>query len=104
VLDSRVRGNDDGTAVFRALRALRGSSIQPRASTRILITPGRSVTIGRIATCWQDFDDVRAMLGRELVDPRRALAYFEQVEPELYRFPAIDAPSFRRAVEAAFAV
>ena len=51
----------------------------------------------------QDLDDVRAMLDRKLIDPRRALEYFERIEPDLYRFPAIDAPSFRRAVEAAFA-
>jgi hypothetical protein len=37
-----------------------------------------------------------------LIDPRRALEYFERIEPELYRFPAVDAPSFRRAVEATF--
>ena len=42
------------------------------------------------------------MLGRKLIDPRRALEYFDRMEPELYRFPAIDAPTFRRAAEAAF--
>lgn len=51
----------------------------------------------------RDLDDVREMLGRQLIDARRALEYFDRIEPELYRFPAIDAPSFRRAVEAAFA-
>jgi hypothetical protein len=30
------------------------------------------------------------------------LEYFARIELELYRFPAIDAPSFRRAVEEAF--
>lgn len=50
----------------------------------------------------QDLLDVREMLGRKLIDPRRALEYFDGIEPELYRFPAIDAPSFRRAVEATF--
>jgi hypothetical protein len=28
---------------------------------------------------------------------------FSEIEPRLYRFPAIDPPSFRRAVEAAAA-
>jgi len=27
--------------------------------------------------------------------------YFEQIEPDLYRYPALDPPSFRRAVEEA---
>lgn len=47
----------------------------------------------------QDLEDVRAMLARELVEPTRLLAYFDEIEPELYRFPAVDPPSFRRRVE-----
>jgi hypothetical protein len=39
------------------------------------------------------------MLDDDLVDPKQLLALFERIEPELYRFPAIDPPSFRRAVE-----
>jgi uncharacterized nucleotidyltransferase DUF6036 len=50
---------------------------------------------------WQDVVDVREMIGRSLVTGPRLLAYFEQVEPELYRYPALDPPSFRRAVEEA---
>jgi len=50
----------------------------------------------------RDLIDLREMVGRGLVEPRRALEYFARVEPELYRFPAIDAASFRRAVEEAF--
>ena len=50
----------------------------------------------------QDVDDVSAMVERELVEPARALTYFERIEPNLYRFPAIDPPSFRRKVEDAF--
>jgi hypothetical protein len=42
------------------------------------------------------------MIARVLVDPGVARARFEVIEPELYRFPAIDPPSFRRAVEEAF--
>jgi len=47
----------------------------------------------------QDVVDVREMIGRGLVTGSRLLSYFEQVEPELYRYPALDPPSFRRAVE-----
>jgi hypothetical protein len=49
----------------------------------------------------QDVADVREMSQRGLVTPSQLLAYFERVEPELYRYPAIDPPSFRRAVEEA---
>jgi hypothetical protein len=49
----------------------------------------------------QDLEDVRAMISSGLVDPAVALAHFEEIETELYRFPAIDPPSFRRKVEEA---
>ena len=41
------------------------------------------------------------MLGDGLVDRAELLRHFEQIEPLLYRFPAIDPASFRRAVEQA---
>lgn len=50
----------------------------------------------------QDIDDVQAMVRMGLVDPYRALEYFKQIEPELYRFPAIDPRSFRHVVEEVF--
>lgn len=50
----------------------------------------------------QDLADVQEMIARGLIDPRRALEYFARIEPELYRFPAIHAPAFRRAVEEVF--
>jgi hypothetical protein len=34
------------------------------------------------------------------VQVERLLSYFEEIEPNLYRFPAIDPKTFRRAVEA----
>ncbi len=49
----------------------------------------------------RDLGDVRAMLERDLVGREGLLAYLSAIEDELYRFPAIDPPSFRRAVEAA---
>lgn len=48
-----------------------------------------------------DRADVTQLLARGLVDSARLLDYFAAIEPELYRFPAIDPASFRRAVEAA---
>jgi len=50
-----------------------------------------------------DLDDVAAMLERGLVDRAHALSAFEQIEPELYRFPAVDPGAFRRRVAEAFA-
>lgn len=50
----------------------------------------------------QDLADVQEMIARRLVDPRRAIEYFARIEPDLFRFPALDPPSFRRAVEEAF--
>jgi hypothetical protein len=46
--------------------------------------------------------DVGEMLRRGFVDRARALAYFRRIEPDLYRYPVIDPPTFRRAVQAAF--
>ena len=51
----------------------------------------------------QDLADVHALVERGLVDPTRALAYLDEVENELYRYPALDAASFRRRVETALA-
>ena len=50
----------------------------------------------------QDIRDVREMVESGLVNPAEAMAQFEAVESELYRFPAIDPASFRRAVEELF--
>ena len=51
----------------------------------------------------QDVVDVREMLVRGLVGAPQLLTYFERIEPDLYRYPAIDPASFRRAVEDAVA-
>jgi hypothetical protein len=50
----------------------------------------------------QDLKDVAEMLKRGLVERGKALELFREIEPALYRFPAIDPPSFRRAVEETF--
>lgn len=46
-----------------------------------------------------DRRDVAALIDRGLVEPGRLREAFDAIEPELYRFPAIDPSSFRRAVE-----
>lgn len=47
-----------------------------------------------------DLADVAAMRERNLVEPLRLMALYEEIEPRLSRFPAIDPPAFRRRVEA----
>lgn len=48
----------------------------------------------------QDLEDVRQMLDRGLIEPLELQGRYNQIEPFLYKFPAIDPPSFRRAVAA----
>ena len=50
----------------------------------------------------RDVADVRAMLARGLIEAPAAREFFRRLEPDLYRFPAIDPPTFRRAVDAIF--
>ncbi|MGE0042285.1 MAG: hypothetical protein AB7H88_05805 [Vicinamibacterales bacterium] len=45
-----------------------------------------------------DSRDVAELIDRGLVDADRLVEYFEAIRPDLYRFPAIDAASFARAV------
>jgi hypothetical protein len=51
----------------------------------------------------QDLEDVENMLNSGLVQPDRLLELYQQIESELYRYPAIDPAVFRgkvsRAVE-----
>lgn len=49
-----------------------------------------------------DLGDVQAMIERKLIDPAEALSYFQRIESELYRYPALDPKSFRQAVDAIF--
>jgi hypothetical protein len=48
-----------------------------------------------------DLGDVRELVARGLVDPARALEYFDAIEAELYHFPAVDPRAFRQRVETA---
>ncbi len=46
----------------------------------------------------KDLSDVGEMVRSGRVDPLRAWVLFRGIEPDLYRYPAIDATDFRRAV------
>ncbi len=60
-----------------------------------------------LAKIERDFEldraDVTAMLERGLVEPGRLRDLFDQIEPQLHRFPAIDAASFRERLDRALA-
>ena len=47
----------------------------------------------------QDIHDVKEMIAAGLVNPEDVRVQFDLIEPELYRFPAIDSTTFRKAVE-----
>ncbi len=47
----------------------------------------------------RDLEDVRQMIRRSLVRTEDLLQLFAAVEPDLLRFPALDAAEFRRKVE-----
>ena len=51
----------------------------------------------------RDIDDVGAMYARGLIDRAGLREFFNAIEPQLYRYPAIDPTSFRAAVEDAVA-
>jgi uncharacterized nucleotidyltransferase DUF6036 len=46
-----------------------------------------------------DLEDVRNMVKSGRVEPAKLLGLFEEIEPDLFRFPAINAPSLRATVE-----
>jgi hypothetical protein len=49
----------------------------------------------------RDRDDLQALVGAGPVDPARLWDYFREIEPALYRFPAIDPAAFRARVDQA---
>ena len=46
-----------------------------------------------------DLQDVHEMVKRGLIEPARLSELFGAIEGQLYRYPALDGPSFRQAVE-----
>jgi hypothetical protein len=49
----------------------------------------------------QDLADVRSMLGSGLIEAARARSLYNTIEPDLYRYPAIDPRAFRRKLDLA---
>jgi hypothetical protein len=48
----------------------------------------------------QDVEDVREMIRRGLVQPVGLRRAYAAIEPQLYRYPAVDPASFRQALDA----
>jgi hypothetical protein len=46
-----------------------------------------------------DLRDVHEMIRSNLIEPRRLLEFFDQIEDDIQKYPALNAPSFRRSVE-----
>lgn len=46
----------------------------------------------------QDVSDVQAMFRDGLIERDKLASLYDAIEPQLYRYPAIDPPSFRKAV------
>ena len=46
-----------------------------------------------------DVTDVEQMFHRAFIEPAQLKSLFEAIVPQLYRYPAIDPPAFRRALE-----
>lgn len=49
-----------------------------------------------------DVEDVKAMLERGMIDAGQARELYDAIEPELFRYPAIDPASFRARINEAF--
>jgi hypothetical protein len=47
----------------------------------------------------QDIEDAQAMVARDLIEKDQLRSFFLEIEPELYRFPAVDVTDFRRSLE-----
>ena len=47
-----------------------------------------------------DLEDVRKMIAGGQVNPTRLVELFDEIEGELYRFPAVDPATLRAAVKA----
>jgi uncharacterized nucleotidyltransferase DUF6036 len=50
-----------------------------------------------------DQKDVSSMIDSGQVEPQRLLDLYDEIEPELFRFPAVDPPALRAAIEALLA-
>lgn len=51
----------------------------------------------------QDLEDVHELIARELIEPTQLRNLFEAIVPDMFRYPAIDPPTFRRKLDATLA-
>lgn len=69
---------------------------------RAYLTGGATAVMLGWRASTADVDLVWAFIERKLVDPARARSLFAEIEPALYRFPAIDPTTLRRRVDEVF--
>ena len=81
-------GWQERSPFIRSVGALRFHHFDPTAQALAKAERGHDL----------DRRDVQEMIARGLVDPAEAITQFKSIEPELYRFPAIDPPTFRSSV------
>jgi hypothetical protein len=78
--------------------------LRPDRRARLLPLRPYSQALGKLERAHEhDLGDAREMVAGRLIDPARAFAHFEEIEPEPFRLPGIDPANFRRRVEEAFA-
>jgi hypothetical protein len=80
----------DSTRIERFMREL-GRAVDVEG--RVYLTGGATAVLHG----WRD-----TTIAAGLVNPTEALIQFKAIESELYRFPAIDPASFRKAVDDLF--
>ena len=84
-------GWEDRSAFVEQVGAVTFRNVDPYAQALAKLERGHD----------RDLADVEAMISLELVDLQRLRAFFAEIEPDLYRFPAIDPAAFRSAVATA---
>ena len=82
-------GWEDRSLFIRQIRKLSVYHLDPYSQALAKIERGHV----------QDLADVRSMLAEELIEPQRLRDLFEQIQPRLYRYPAVDPETFRRALD-----
>jgi hypothetical protein len=108
-IDVDLKFGDDADPVLQAVPAIKESlNVNVELASPMDFIPvkagwqDRSPFIAQEGTVtFRHFDLYAQALAKiERGHRRRLQDYFNDIEPELYRFPAVDPPSFRRAVEA----
>ena len=87
----------------RLRRFLRELAQEAEADATVYLTGGATAVLlgwrGTTIDADMDLADVTQLLDRGLVEPRRLRELFDAIDPLLYRYPAVDPPSFRKRLD-----